>query len=375
MPGLELSSNWKILQGRLEAGKKAEAKINGGVKRQRPEDPKFTRPRPYSRGPKATGDNSIPLTKERKMGSSMSSAPVPAERHATLAKDHDIDPSDIHAAFDHSASSSAKVLPNDARNDEINAGLHPTNKPGKYLSLDCEMVGTGPPPHADHLLARVSLVNYHGQQIYDSYVQTPAGTKVTDYRTSVSGIRPHHLLPDTARPFAEVQRTVSDLLETRVLVGHALKKDLEVLELKHRPRDVRDTSRYSGYRIESKGKPPALRKLAASELGWKIQEGEHSSIEDARAAMGLFRKRKGEIEGEVVRKYGKGGPGGAKKKEQESKAGAAELGEDDEDGEGDDEEEDEELETLDGEDDDVASKTGPVQVKKKRKKKKNTRRK
>ncbi|KAK6428368.1 3'-5' exonuclease [Oleoguttula sp. CCFEE 5521] len=371
-----MSDNWKILQARLEAGKKAEAKINGGVKRKRPEDPKSTRPRPYSKGPKATGDNSIPLTKKRKMGSYISTDSAPAERHATLARDHDIDPSDIHAAFDRPPFSNAKVLPNDAHNDEINAGLHPANKPGKYLSLDCEMVGTGPPPHADHLLARVSLVNYHGQQIYDSYVQTPAGTKVTDYRTSVSGIRPHHLLPGTARPFAEVQRTVSDLLETRILVGHALKKDLEVLELKHRPRDVRDTSRYSGYRIESKGKPPALRKLASSELGWKIQEGEHSSIEDARAAMGLFRKRKGEIEGEVVRKYGKGGPGGGKKKkDEEMKAGSADLGSDVEDEDDGVDEEDEELETLDGEDDDVASKPEPAQAKKKRKKKKNTRRK
>jgi hypothetical protein len=42
------------------------------------------------------------------------------------------------------------------------------------------------------------------------------------------------------------------------------------------------TSRYAPFRFESKGKPPALRNLAWSELGLIIQTGEHSRVEDGK---------------------------------------------------------------------------------------------
>ncbi|KAF2772804.1 ribonuclease H-like protein, partial [Teratosphaeria nubilosa] len=188
--------------------------------------------------------------------------------------------------------------------DDINGGLHSTHKIGKYLALDCEMVGTGPPLHDDHLLARASLVNFHGEQIYDSYVLPPPGQDIQDYRTHVSGITPTHIRPNYARPFAHVQKDVARLLEGRILVGHALRNDLQVLLLSHPKRDLRDTSRYAKYRIESRGKPPALRKLVKSELGLEIQTGEHSSIEDARASMMLFKKEKAGFEEENRRVFG-----------------------------------------------------------------------
>ncbi|KAF2728974.1 hypothetical protein EJ04DRAFT_516271 [Polyplosphaeria fusca] len=72
------------------------------------------------------------------------------------------------------------------------------------------MVGTGPEPDRDSALARVSLVNFHGHQIYDSYVQVRV--PVTDYRTHVSGIHPRHLSKSFARPFKEVQADVKVLL-------------------------------------------------------------------------------------------------------------------------------------------------------------------
>lgn len=43
----------------------------------------------------------------------------------------------------------------------------------------------------DNLLARVSIVNHFGQCLYDKYVKPTE--KVTDYRTFVSGIRPHDI--------------------------------------------------------------------------------------------------------------------------------------------------------------------------------------
>ncbi|EME78307.1 uncharacterized protein MYCFIDRAFT_111322, partial [Pseudocercospora fijiensis CIRAD86] len=194
--------------------------------------------------------------------------------------DHDIAPADISAAY--GASVPTKRVSED---DDVNGGLHPTRKIGKYISLDCEMVGTGPPPHLDNILARASLVNFHGEQIYDSYVQPPPNTKIHDYRTHVSGIKPRHLQPSYARTFNEVQKSVAEILEGRILVGHALRNDLNALMLSHPKRDVRDTSRYGRFRVESQGKAPALKKLARTELGIEVQVGEHSSVEDARTAM------------------------------------------------------------------------------------------
>lgn len=53
------------------------------------------------------------------------------------------------------------------------------------------MVGVGP-NGIESVLARVSIVNYYGVVLYDSYVAPKE--KVTDYRTWVSGIKPEHLI-------------------------------------------------------------------------------------------------------------------------------------------------------------------------------------
>lgn len=53
-----------------------------------------------------------------------------------------------------------------------------------------------------------------------------AQERVTDFRTSVSGIRKLDLVG--APSFAEVQKKVSALLQGKILVGHAVKNDLDV---------------------------------------------------------------------------------------------------------------------------------------------------
>jgi RNA exonuclease 4 len=146
---------------------------------------------------------------------------------------------------------------------------------GKYIAIDCEMVGVGrPPPNDNNALARVSLVNYHGIQVYDSFVR-PQET-VTDWRTAISGVSPRHMA--TARDFMTVQADIALLLEGRVLVGHAVGHDLDALKLSHPQRDTRDTTRYGGFRKLSAGRTPGLKKLAKEVLGVEIQGGEHSSV-------------------------------------------------------------------------------------------------
>lgn len=183
----------------------------------------------------------------------------------------------------------------------INEGVSPTNLAGKYIALDCEMVGFGPTPNDDSQLARVSIVNYHGHQIYDSFVlpQVP----ITDYRTHITGIIAKTL--EDARPFKEVQADVTTLLNARVLVGHAIKNDLTVLQMSHPKRDIRDTSRHPAFRELSQGRTPSLKKLANQLLGVEIQQGHHSSVEDARTTMLLFQRHKEAFESEHAKTWGR----------------------------------------------------------------------
>jgi RNA exonuclease 4 len=170
---------------------------------------------------------------------------------------------------------------------------------GKYIALDCEMVGVGTQPGPESALARVSIVNYDGDQIYDSYVK--AKEMVTDWRTHVSGIMPKHMA--VARNFEEVQTTVFDILQDRILIGHSLSHDLDALLLSHPRKDIRDTARHPPYRRLAGGSSPRLKILASELLGIHIQAGEHSSIEDARACMMLFKRDKAAFEREHAKKY------------------------------------------------------------------------
>jgi RNA exonuclease 4 len=61
-----------------------------------------------------------------------------------------------------------------------------TSRPGKYLALDCEMVGVGIDGE-ESSLARVSVVNFYGAIQLDEFVRQRE--RVVDYRTQFSGIR------------------------------------------------------------------------------------------------------------------------------------------------------------------------------------------
>ena len=65
---------------------------------------------------------------------------------------------------------------------------------GQYVSLDCEFVGLYDQAndHSEHSLARVSIVNYHGAIVLDTFVAQRE--KVGDWRTWVSGVRPEDVI-------------------------------------------------------------------------------------------------------------------------------------------------------------------------------------
>jgi RNA exonuclease 4 len=158
-------------------------------------------------------------------------------------------------------------------------------KVGKYVAVDCEFVGTGYKGSKSEL-GRVSLVNYHGNVIYDTYVK-PA-KPVTDYRTKYSGLRPQDIKNGVS--FETARKQVDDIINGRILVGHSIQNDLSVLQLHHN--DIRDTSQLPEYKQLNGGQKPSLKFLSENVLNKKIQSGEHSSVEDAAATMELYKAKK-----------------------------------------------------------------------------------
>ncbi len=158
----------------------------------------------------------------------------------------------------------------------------------RLLAIDCEMVGAGVGGSLS-ILARVSIVNSNGAVVYDTYVSPT--DRVTDWRTRFSGIRPHHV--KDAPKKSEVVEKVRRLVAGRVLLGHAIHNDLEMLEIEHPQTHVRDSARYPALMRSlpnGKLKPKKLSVLADEELGSTIQVGAHCSVEDARAVVALYKK-------------------------------------------------------------------------------------
>ena len=297
----DLSSNWKKLQEKLNADKSKPLKRKAsedvllpqrnGLKHRKLEDKPRTLQHPSAKR--------ISRPKVMGLGWSRTKEVVPSASLALWAEDNDISAKDLAAAYGTSLKSTS-ISDTKVTEDKINEGLSSTAEAGKYIAIDCEMVGVGPTPETDSALARISLVNYHGHQLYDSFVLPKE--PVTDYRTHVSGITPQLL--QSARSLERVQADVAKLLDGKILIGHAIRNDLAALLMGHSKRNIRDTSRYPPFRQLAAGRTPSLKKLAREILGLDIQGGEHSSIEDARATMMLFRREKDGFEREHLKNWG-----------------------------------------------------------------------
>jgi len=175
---------------------------------------------------------------------------------------------------------------------------------GRYVALDCEFVGVGPGGY-ESALARVSIVDYNNAILLDTYVKVDE--PVTDYRTFVSGIKEEHIIADTAMDSEKCVTLVAKMLKCKILVGHGLKNDLGVMKLTHPWQDTRDTAKYEPFMKKAKKnvfilstmpRPRKLKDLALTKLNREIQKvGEsHCSIEDAIAALDLYKKARSKWE-------------------------------------------------------------------------------
>jgi len=158
-----------------------------------------------------------------------------------------------------------------------------------YIALDCEMVGIGIEGKIS-ALARVSLIDFSGYIILDTYVKVPS--RITNFRTAISGITKRHM--KEAMDLNHCRMQVGALIKDKIIVGHALKHDFDALLLSHPKRDVRDTATYRPLMKlcgRNRYRPRKLRDLVKEYVGKDIQiEGKsHDSVEDARSVMELFR--------------------------------------------------------------------------------------
>ena len=237
-----------------------------------------------------------------------------------------------------------KIIGNDECYDD-NSDDDDFNSSILFVGMDCEMVGVGKNGE-ESMLARCSLVtlddtfDLHDKEftikktslkkikgievLYDVYVRP---TKpITDYRTKWSGITKDRLNQNDVITLQECRQKVLEILTSSltttsnptnndqivVLVGHALKNDLNVLNIQHPYNLIRDTAYYkpfmkkgqrryyysssAGQRKSTKYYPRKLSDLSKEYLGINIQNNGdetqlgHDSIEDAASSLLLYKK-------------------------------------------------------------------------------------
>ena len=102
---------------------------------------------------------------------------------------------------------------------------------------------------------------------------------------------------------------VADILKNKILVGHALKNDLDALMLTHAPTHIRDTAKYRPFQrlqkshaTQQKWRPRKLRDLVAEHVQLSIQQAgqSHNSVEDATATMKLFQTVHQQWESDII---------------------------------------------------------------------------
>ncbi|KAF1373953.1 hypothetical protein PFLUV_G00244260 [Perca fluviatilis] len=225
--------------------------------------------------------------------------PVVEERKPTEADlwFDDVDPDDIEATVGAEAAEIMRKKQGIHKNKDTESALVKEKAfegLTRAVAIDCEMVGVGPDGE-DSILARVSLVNHFGKCIYDKYVKPTE--KVTDYRTAVSGIRPEDI--KEGEDLQTVQREVAEILQGRIVVGHAIHNDLKILLLDHPKKKIRDTQKYKPFKKAVKSGRPSLKLLCREILNVKVQQGEHSSVQDAQATMRLYTMVRKQWEAEI----------------------------------------------------------------------------
>ncbi len=111
----------------------------------------------------------------------------------------------------------------------------------KVVALDCEMVELY---DGSSGLARVTIINYDGQPLMDTYVNPDK--YIVNYRTPYSGVTEDHIAD--APSFSDVQLDIFRLLRGKIIIGHSLNSDFRAMHFHSvSSEDIRDISKYPPY--------------------------------------------------------------------------------------------------------------------------------
>ncbi|CAI4036689.1 hypothetical protein SMKI_16G0110 [Saccharomyces mikatae IFO 1815] len=147
------------------------------------------------------------------------------------------------------------------------------------FALDCEMCLS----EQGLVLTRISLVNFDNEVIYEELVKPDV--PIVDYLTRYSGITEEKLAVGAKKTLPEVQKDLLKIISSSdILIGHSLQNDLKVMRLKHSL--IVDTAIIYHHKAGDPFKP-SLKYLSETFLNKIIQNGEHDSVEDARACLEL----------------------------------------------------------------------------------------
>ncbi|TFK75814.1 hypothetical protein BDN72DRAFT_831251 [Pluteus cervinus] len=154
------------------------------------------------------------------------------------------------------------------------------------VALDCEMISTT----GGSRVARVSVVDGAGKEVFDQLVRMDEGVEVIDYLTRFSGITEEEHAK-AILSLESIRKALDSYIDSNtIIIGHALDNDLKTLRIIHHK--CVDTAILFPHRAG----PPyrrALRDLVREHLGKTIQSGGgtvgHSSLEDAIATLDLVR--------------------------------------------------------------------------------------
>ncbi|KAI5124909.1 hypothetical protein M0805_007337 [Coniferiporia weirii] len=168
----------------------------------------------------------------------------------------------------------------------VDESFNSTDTALDVVCLDCEMVYTT----GGIRVARVSVVDGSGKEIFDELVKMDDTVEVIDFNTRFSGITEDEY-KKAVLPLKSIRRALDSFINSNtIIVGHALDNDLKTLRMIH-CRCV-DTVVLFPHRAG----PPyrrALRELSRELLGRAIQVGGgtsgHSSVEDSIATLDLVR--------------------------------------------------------------------------------------
>jgi len=167
----------------------------------------------------------------------------------------------------------------------------------RILFLDCEFVGGYKEPNklgkwkGTSLLASICIMKYDGEIILNTHV-TPS-KKIKSYVKWITGFTPQDLR--NKRKDFEIISEVQKLVIGKVLIGHDLTADLEVLKIsKETLMGIRDlsTSSILMEMTECKNSRLKLGNLATEFLGRSIYNnlGQHSGLRDVQAIRDLYIK-------------------------------------------------------------------------------------